>query len=575
MSTTLKDVYNKVSSLTVKEDEINLKEEILENIQGLISIEESKNKVNIINDYLLSSKKIGKPNSIMTNYGVFLDKIPAIVHVKDKDNKFIFANSLFEKYFGYSRAGLLGRPLKDVSKQLNIDLSDNSYDSILNDIEFQGNILGSFDKEDQKYYFISNVLPVYDDNNISIGSITITWDITGIKLNEKYLKITRDKARAANDARGLFLANMSHEIRTPIYGIIGMSEILMETNMCAKQKEYLNIITSSGQSLLKLINDILDFSKIEAGKIDLSSESFNIKTVINDVSTVLSLKAREKDIELASNIDESIPDNLIGDSIRLKQILFNLGNNAIKFTHSGNVTLSVSNISKTDDKINLQFNMRDTGIGIEKENLDHIFNTFSQVDTPSKYIYEGFGLGLAITKGLVEAMGGKISVNSKYQEGSEFIFFLSFEYQDIEKEPLCDYLESKVLNLKDQNIKILLAEDNLVNQKITKFHLENMGLNVDVAQNGKEAIDLYNSSKYHLILMDVQMPLINGFKATEKIRTLERKYQYLKTPIIALTASAMKGDKEKCIEVGMNDYLSKPFSKSDLIAKIKENIFIN
>lgn len=384
------------------------------------------------------------------------------------------------------------------------------------------------------------------------------------------LVIARKNAMEVAEARSLFLANMSHEIRTPMNGIIGMVDILKKTKLAEDQRDYLAIIESSGDSLLSIINDLLDYSKLEAGKLELENIPFMLSHELNNVFRMLDVLARKKDITLSLEIDEMTPDFLTGDPVRLKQIIINLVNNAIKFTHVGGVTIKVDpQRLKGKKSIILQFEITDTGIGISEDGKKALFQSFSQADKSTTRKFGGTGLGLVICKNLVEMMGGEIGVESVLGKGSTFWFTAVFDiiaedvYQLAVQDETTDHLKKTEFN---KRLKILLAEDNKINQKVASAILSKMGHVVDIANNGKEAVDLYRGSNYDIIFMDIQMPEMDGMEATLKIREFEEaENKVKKIPIIALTANAMEKDREKYLGAGMDDYISKPFKSEELV----------
>ncbi|MEP6584571.1 MAG: ATP-binding protein, partial [Ginsengibacter sp.] len=420
---------------------------------------------------------------------------------------------------------------------------------------------------DGKHHFLITKFPLLDAQNKIYGLSGIGTDITERVRYEEQLIQAKKIAEDAKKLQEQFLANMSHEIRTPMNGIQGMTDLLLETNLNEEQVDFTKTIKRSSDNLLVIINDILDFSKIQAGKLTIEKIDFKLTEVVENINAIFRHRLQEKKLDFSFAIDKNVPAILKGDPYRLNQILVNILGNAIKFTHEGGVTIKVSVEKQTPERVFLNFTISDTGIGIEGDKINKIFESFTQASVETSRKYGGTGLGLAITKQLLELQEGSVSVESKINIGTTFKFSIPYSYSNINNPAAFKSDELKNYSALLKGKKFLVAEDNEVNQKVIRHVLQKAGGIVDMANNGLEAVSyLTKNAGYDLIIMDLQMPEMDGYAATKHIRN-EMK---ISIPIVAMTASALKGEKAKCLGIGMNDYLSKPFDVSFLYKRISE-----
>jgi PAS domain S-box-containing protein len=424
-------------------------------------------------------------------------------------------------------------------------------------------------------WFQSRGIIVIDQTTHNKRMTGSTSDISDRKNTERKLQLAKDEAESATRMKSDFLATMSHEIRTPMNGIIGTTELVLDTTLTSQQKGYLNNVLYSAENLLEILNDILDFSKIEAGKMEVELHPFSLRRACQEVIDLLLPKAKQKNLSLTLDFKNNTQEFVIADSMRIRQILHNLVGNAIKFTEKGGVTISVDSLHgvKTEkDKTMLNISVIDTGIGLTKEQRRAIFNKFVQADSSTTRKFGGTGLGLSICQMLVALLGGEIGVESEVGKGSEFSFSLLV---DITSEDKIDKVIDTGLDALDHGItkpiRVLMAEDNRINAEFAKEMLKKLKCDVITVRNGKEAHEtLQKDRKFDLIFMDCQMPIMDGFEATKHVREFEKVSDYEHIPIIALTANAMKGDRERCLESGMDDYLSKPVRQKDFAGMIRK-----
>ncbi len=410
------------------------------------------------------------------------------------------------------------------------------------------------------------------------GVTVIAYDVTPHVVTKLELIAAKQQAEhktliaeEAVKAKQQFLSNMSHEIRTPMNAIVGFTHVVLKTDLTKLQKDYINAIKVSGDALIVLINDILDLAKVDAGKMTFEQIPFNLCEAITTMMQLFEPKIKEKNILFIKKYDAAIPKMLLGDPMRLRQIILNLMSNAVKFTDKGRIELHVKLLNVEIDKKTVEFTFIDTGIGISESKLVHIFNNFEQAGNGISGSYGGTGLGLAIVKQLIELQGGTISVQSTIGEGSTFSFVLSFPHTDGMEttQTSTNYQRTKQDDADKtalKNIKVLVAEDVPLNQLLIKIIIADFGFDIEVVENGQLAIDKLKTEHYDIVLMDLQMPVLNGFEATAYIRQTMK----LDIPIIALTADVTTMDVEKCLAIGMTDYISKPIDENLLYSKMMQ-----
>ncbi len=505
----------------------------------------------------LIRKSEEKYRGIMTNMALGLLEV-------NNDQIIIRANDRFCKMLGYDENEIKGKNAIDLFMLK--EGEDTFYTHL---IERQKGNASSYEiplarKDGSIAWVIISGAPIFDDNGQLIGSMGIHYDITERKKLEEELEKAKKLAEEASQAEKQFLANMSHEIRTPLNAIIGMTHLLFDTRPNKQQYEYLDILKNSADFLLGLISDLLDMAKIDSGKIETDSKPFDLLGLLKSTQRLFQIKIGDRPIELNLMVDARIEGLYLGDPLLLNQILLNLIGNAEKFTESGSINIEVRQLSQQENNAMIEFKIQDTGCGIEEEKLDVIFQKFKQINSEG-HKHKGTGLGLTITKQLVETCGGKISVSSQLGKGSIFTFTLPLGVSPESLPNPNHEIQHAPKNI--EGCRILIAEDNLMNQKYIGNLLNKWNLSFTIAPDGKKAVELANSSLYDIILMDIQMPHMDGYEATINIRNTQNPNKNV--PIIALTASAMLDQKSKAIQVGMNDFISKPFTPQVLLSTIQ------
>ncbi|MDY0361282.1 MAG: ATP-binding protein [Desulforegulaceae bacterium] len=515
-------------------------------------------------------------------YRAILDEVEDGYYEVDLDGKCIFVTKPVEKLFGFPVEEIIGG---DYRVTMTDEGAMNLYEKF-NEVFVTGAPLKSvpyeaFNKNGNIIYLETSVSPLKDKKGNIIGFRGITRDISIRKKAEKALEYAKEQAEAANEAKTRFLANMSHEIRTPMSGVIGMAKLLNETSLDLDQKKQVDVILKSSKTLLGIINDILDFSKIESGQLILRKEPVDLRELLKNIEGILLPNIKSKDLDFDVSIDITIPEIILSDEVRLHQILLNIIGNAVKFTLEGKVLVK-ANLSGNAGEKYVLFVIEDTGIGIPDKSIDKIFENFSQGDDSISRTFGGTGLGLSITRQLIHLMGGVLKVESTQGKGSIFEFKIPFlEFNKNYSRQINSSINAKVLkkdpvsllelwkkNNSGKNLKVLVAEDNEVNIELAIRLLKKISAEIKIAKNGFEALSILANNEFDIVLMDVQMPGMNGVETSLAIRRLEAKSGKKAVPIIALTAHAMESDKKRCLDAGMTDYISKPFEAVTLFNAI-------
>lgn len=520
-----------------------------------------------------------------------LDNVPDSIYFKDRDSRFLrVSRGLLAKFGVEAEQQVIGKTDADFFGSIHAGRARQDELEIMSSGIPKVDMIEHETWPDRADTWCSSTkLPLRDSNQEIVGTFGITRDITQHRETEQALLAAKESADQANRAKSEFLANMSHEIRTPMNAILGMTELVLDMPLSPVQRDYLQMVHESGEALLKIINDILDFSKIEAGKMELDPTEFDIRKNLGDTVRSLSLRADAKGLKLRFRVSDEVPIRVRADLGRLRQVLLNLVGNAIKFTERGEVHVNVrtaspvtpsEQVSTSNGPLRLAFEVRDTGIGIPPEKIGSIFHDFEQADATTTRQFGGTGLGLAIASRIVSLMGGQLQVETLLGVGSRFFF-------EVEVHPILRSSEENnagaagsslpatplqrkhLVGGKRTGLRVLLAEDNAVNQRLAVGLLERMGHRVVIAPNGADAVNAYQTQRFDVILMDLQMPEMDGLAATRLIRKIERRSKR-HVPIIAMTAHAMAGDRQRCLNSGMDDYLSKPIRIADLEQKLEQ-----
>ncbi|MFN3851991.1 MAG: response regulator [Spirosomataceae bacterium] len=520
---------------------------------------------------LLHNKVIEETNqknryqSELKKLAVVAEKTDNAIVISNAKGQIEWVNRGFTQITGYVLDEVYGKTPGEVlqGKDTNPETRNFIGEQLRQRNSFRSEIL-NYSKSGEKYWVDLSIQPIFDDSGNLTNFIAVESDITERKNYESQLHEAKEKAEEASRIKQEFLAVVSHEIRTPLNAILGMTNLIQKTSLNPLQSDYINTIQISADNLQSIINSILDFSKIEAGNMTIQKIPFNLKKILQNIVNSNEFKAEQKGIGLFLKFDEKLNVTLLGDSIRLSQVLLNLVSNAIKFTEDGQITLEARLVTKMNNALVVEFNVIDTGKGIAPNKQKIIFDSFTQEDSSISRKYGGTGLGLSISKELVQLMGGDLRVKSELNEGSTFTFVVGFP---ISLEPLEEAKQNNASSNTLVGKKILLVEDNAMNQFFAQKLLEGWGMKVDIAQNGKEGVEKFKSKFFDCILMDIQMPEMDGFQATKIIRT-----ESSKVPIIALTALIVDEEIENFSKVGMNDYIAKPFAAEELLQKLIKHI---
>ncbi|MBS0350473.1 MAG: response regulator [Proteobacteria bacterium] len=499
-----------------------------------------------------------------------IDSAPGLIYWKDREGRYLGVNKFWCDTLGVTLEESIGKKDESFWPEQAKQLRKNDQKAMTTGATIVCEESTIFNKTLGEVIFMTFKSPLRDADNNVTGIIGTSLDITELKKVQRELVLAKEKAEAANRMKSNFVATISHEIRTPMNAILGMAQILQKENLSDRQHECVDAIRISGKNLLELINDILDYSKLEAQKLEIKPEPFDLVKLIHEACDTMQYRVAEKHIALITEYKGKMPKQVIGDQMRIRQILLNLLSNAVKFTERGHIKISVE-AKPRKDYILFKISVADTGIGIAKKNLSLIFEHFMQVDSPYSRRFQGTGLGLAIVKSLVEAMHGKIGVESELRKGSRFWFNLPLRpYESVIHAVVEKPVEEEpVLFTRNYSPHILVVEDNMLNQKVIKFMLNELGCQITFAENGETAIELFKKNHYHLIFMDIGLPGMNGLEVIGTIRKLENKHRS-RTPIVALSAHVGEDDFKQSTQAGADYVLTKPVIREELIKVLNQ-----
>jgi PAS domain S-box-containing protein len=499
------------------------------------------------------------------------DNAPCGYHSLDGNGVFISINQTELNWIGYREEEVVGKlHITDIMDTHSAEIMAKRFPQFKKNGEIKELRLNLLNKKGFVIPVSLSAIAIYNEQDEYVSSRSTLFDITEQEKIEEQLKEAKRDADESALVKEQFLANMSHEIRTPINSVIGFTNLLQKTSLSSEQQQFVHLIQSASESLLTIINDILDISKIEAGMLRIEKSPFSLRGLCSSLETMFQHRVKEKSLSFTIHIQDHIPDTLTGDAVRLTQILVNLISNAIKFTQEGGISIVIIPVKETETSVRLRFSVKDSGIGIPEDKLDSVFERFEQGETNTTRKYGGTGLGLSIVRNLIHLQHGNIAVKSEMGHGTEFLFELEYEIL-----PMTDaHKNMQHADLHEngnglfEGVRILVVEDNQMNQLLMKHTFQNWNLNFDLAENGQQAVDKLNRDKFDLVLLDIQMPVMDGYATAKTIRN-ELKSNI---PIIAMTAHAMAGEREKCLSQGMNDYISKPIQEKELQNLLKKYI---